>query len=147
MQLTKNFSLSEAQTTTTGLNNVIPNTEIMENVKATAEHIMQPLRDFLNIPITVNSWFRSLEVNRAVGGVSSSKHTLGEAVDFTCTKMLDAFDYIRYNLIFDQLIWEVRGGAIWIHVSYTREGKNRMQVMKARYNKVLKKMIYEHLIG
>ena len=147
MQLTKNFTLAEAQTTSTGLNNVIPNTEVMENVKAIAERIMQPLRDYLGVPITVNSWFRSIEVNRKIGGVSNSQHTLGEAVDFTCTKMLEAFEYIRKELMFDQVIWEVKGGTIWIHVSFKRTGKNRMKAMKAKYDKNLKKMVYEHLIG
>ena len=37
MNITKNFTLAEAQTTQTGLNNVIPNEDVMANVKAIAE--------------------------------------------------------------------------------------------------------------
>lgn len=33
--------------------------------------------------ISINSWYRPVEVNRAVGGVSNSTHILGSAVDFT----------------------------------------------------------------
>lgn len=33
--------------------------------------------------IYINSWYRPLEINRAVGGVSNSTHILGSGVDFT----------------------------------------------------------------
>ena len=141
-KITENFTWEEAQHTSTGLNNVITDTEIMENVKQVARSIMQPLRNHMKKPITVSSWFRSPQVNAEVGGSANSKHMRGEAVDFQCDDLLEAFDFIRTNLLFDQLIWEVKGNKRWIHVSYRRLGKNRNQVLVAQYNKQLGKFTY-----
>lgn len=44
---------------------------------------MDVIRDFFGVPITVNSWYRTPEYNKKVGGKPSSKHLLGIAVDFT----------------------------------------------------------------
>lgn len=132
MNITKNFTLAEAQTTQTGLNNVIPNEDVMANVKAIAEYIMQPLRDYLGTPVTINSWYRSPQVNAKIGGSKTSQHMKGEAVDFVCDNLDTAFNYIKDNkLAFDQLIYENNGVSKWIHVSYKRNGKNRRQVMLA----------------
>ena len=132
MNITKNFTLAEAQTTQTGLNNVIPNEDVMANVKAIAEYIMQPLRDYLGTPVIINSWYRSPQVNAKIGGSKTSQHMKGEAVDFVCDNLDIAFNYIKDNkLEFDQLIYENNGVKKWIHVSYKRNGKNRRQVMFA----------------
>jgi len=143
-KITENFTWEEAQHTSTGLNNVITDTEIMENVKQVARSIMQPLRNYMNKAITVTSWFRSPQVNAQVGGSATSSHMKGEAVDFVCSNLLEAFHYIRTNLLFDQLIWEVKGNKRWIHVSYRRLGKNRNQVLVAQFNKQQNKFNYVH---
>lgn len=141
-KITENFTWEEAQHTNTNLNNVIMNEEIIKNVRQVAESIMQPLRNYLGKPINVTSWYRSPQVNKQVGGSSNSQHLLGEAVDFQCFNLLEAFDYIRTNLLFDQLIWEVKGDKRWVHVSYKRLGKNRNQVLVASYNKQIQKWSY-----
>lgn len=43
---------------------------------------MEDVRNLLQRPIVVNSWFRSPALNKAVGGVPTSSHLLGLAVDF-----------------------------------------------------------------
>ena len=45
---------------------------------------------------------------------------------------LEIFNYIRYNLDFDQLIWEEGDdqSPAWVHVSYSAK-QNRNQVLKA----------------
>ena len=141
-KITENFTWEEAQHTNTGLNNVITDTEIMENVKQTAESIMQPLRNHMGKSITVSSWYRSLQVNIKIGGSTTSSHMKGEAVDFQCSDLLEAFNFIRTNLLFDQLIWEVKNNIHWIHVSYRRLGKNRNQVLVAQYNRQQGKFNY-----
>ena len=109
MKLTENFTIEEAQVTKhKQFNNVISDVNILENVKQIARSVMQPLRDYLGIPIIVSSWFRNPQLNAYVGGSSTSDHLRGEAVDFTCARMIDAYMYIKNNLLFHQLIWEIK---------------------------------------
>ena len=93
--------------------------------------MLQPARELYRKPIRVTSGFRSLAVNRAVGGVRNSQHTRGEAADITVNSKEEnkkLFELIRDNLSFDQLIDE--RDFSWIHVSYKSEEENRKQVLK-----------------
>lgn len=92
----------------------------------------------LKIPIT--SAFRSKELNQALSGSSrNSQHMHGEAFDLDMDGTMNGvtnaqiFNYIRFNLDFDQLIWEFGTDANpdWVHVSYDVSGKNRRNVFKA----------------
>ena len=50
--------------------------------------VIDDIRSYLGVPITITSAFRSLEHNKKVGGVSSSQHMLGEAIDFVVDKTI-----------------------------------------------------------
>lgn len=129
MKLTTNFSLSELTATNTGLANE-PNREQVAALIVLCGKVLQPTRDMYGGPICVNSGYRSLAVNRAVGGARSSQHTRGEAADITVQSRQGnkkLFELIRDNLSFDQLINERNYS--WIHVSYKSEEKNRKQVL------------------
>lgn len=102
-----------------------------------AELVFEPVRAHFGVPIFVSSFFRSPELNKAIGGARNSQHCTGEAIDldadvFGGVSNAEVFDYIRRNLIFDQLIWEfgTARNPEWVHVSYTA-GVNRKQVLKA----------------
>lgn len=130
MQITKNFTLAELTTTNTGIANE-PNRQQTSALITLCGKVLQPARDMIGEPIHVNSGFRSVAVNSAVGGARSSQHTRGEAADITVhsregNKQL--FELIRDNLPFDQLIDERNFS--WIHVSYKSEGENRKQVLR-----------------
>src|SRR5690606_13785286 len=117
MQLTKNFSLAELATTTTGLRNV-PTTSELAHLQMLTRNILQPLRDALGTPVLVNSGFRSAAVNKAVGGAATSQHRLGQAADIRVNGMTSAQLARRIaemGLPFDQLIEEF---GRWVHVSY-----------------------------
>jgi len=43
--------------------------------------LLDDLRELVNEPLTVNSSYRSVQKNLAVGGSSKSQHLLGNAVD------------------------------------------------------------------
>ena len=108
-----------------------PNEEQVENMKLLAEEVFEPLREWVDAPIKVNSMFRSLELNTALKGSKTSSHMKGEAMDITSMggkSNLEMFHYIKDNLCFDQLIWEFGKEPKWLHVSYNKEN-NRKQVL------------------
>ena len=108
-----------------------PNEEQVENMKLLAEKVFEPLREWVDAPIKVNSMFRSKELNSAIKGSLKSSHLNGEAMDITSMggkSNLEMFHWIKDNLCFDQLIWEFGAEPKWLHVSYNKDN-NRQQVL------------------
>lgn len=107
-----------------------PTKDIEENLIALVDNVLDPVREWYGKPIYVNSGYRCPELNKAVGGVSTSQHMKGQAADIDVHNNANnkkIFNYIRKKLKYDQLLWE-NGGA-WIHVSFRKDGKNRMQCL------------------
>lgn len=153
MMLSKNLSLAEVTKSATAKRRGIanePSEEHLENLKAVAEHIFQPVREEFMCPIFVSSGYRSEALNNAIGGSKTSQHSKGEALDldadvFGVITNADIFHYIQDNLIFDQLIWEFGTDEEpdWVHVSYRKNGGNRKAVLKAM--KQNGKTMYQHI--
>lgn len=59
----------------------IPTKDIIPNIIRAAK-ILQEVRDFYNKPISINSWFRPPAINKTAGGVSNSRHIIGDGIDF-----------------------------------------------------------------
>jgi zinc D-Ala-D-Ala carboxypeptidase len=120
-----------------GLSNM-PTPEHIENFKKLAENIFEPIRNNFRVPIHISSGYRSVELNKAIKGSSSSQHCKAEAIDVdmdgssngVTNKMV--FDYIYKNLNFDQLIWEYGNDSNpdWVHVSYSSSKPQRKQALK-----------------
>lgn len=133
MNLSKHVTRSEFERSETAINRGIDNSmnewEI-ERAKLVCENCFEPIREHLGQPIKINSGFRSGALNRAIGGATTSQHSLGEAIDLDLHDR-DLFEWIIDNVEFDQLIFE--GGttdkADWFHISY-RKGRNRKQVLR-----------------
>ena len=133
LKLSKNFTLQEFCKSSAakkhGLNNV-PNAEQISNLQALCDNVLQPLRDGLGEPVIINSGFRCPALNIITGGVKNSQHMKGEAADINVKGSKKyarkIIAYILENLVFDQLILERQGKAIWVHVSYSTKN-NRMQ--------------------
>ena len=137
MQLSKNFSLAEMTKSVTakrlGIDNT-PNEQQIEYLRELCANVLQPLRDELG-PILITSGLRVPELNKAVGGSGTSQHCAlnGAAADIDMdAKNTEVFNYIKDNLVFDQLIWEFGSKECpdWVHVSYNY-GKNRGQILRA----------------
>ena len=136
IMLTKNISLAEAvssQAATRLKINNTPNADVICKLRLTAEKVVQPVRDHFGQPIRISSAYRNPEVNKAVGGSKTSQHMTGEAFDIQGTNGItnaQIFNYIKNNLVFDQLIWEfgTTTNPAWVHVSYKATG-NRKQVL------------------
>ena len=126
----KHFTMNELSRTSTGLDNT-PNVEIIDNLTALVDNVLDPLRELIGMPIHVSSGYRSAAVNKAVKGAANSQHTKGEAADISCKNNGLLFRLIRDNFTFDQLIWEFGDDnyPAWVHVSYSK--KNRKQVLRA----------------
>ena len=114
-----------------------PNEDQLNNMVKLAEQIFEPLRTYANGPIKVNSFFRSVELNKAIGGSSKSQHCHGQAIDLDDTfghlTNAEMYRFIKEHLDFDQMIWEFGDddNPNWVHVSYTSEDKNRNRCLKA----------------
>jgi len=114
-----------------------PNDEQLSNMKLVAEKIFEPIRKHFKGPIKVNSFFRSPELNKAIGGSTKSQHCKGRAIDiddgFKFATNAEMFWWIRDNLDFDQMIWEFGddNNPNWVHVSYVSSEKNRNRCLKA----------------
>lgn len=116
--------LSHSQTATSrGIDNT-PKDEIKENLEVMIDRLLDPVREQWGSPITVNSGYRGLELNKAVGGVATSQHTKGQAVDITAgspEKNKALFEMIQASdMEYDQLIDE--RNFTWLHLSYKVTG-------------------------
>jgi hypothetical protein len=130
MQLTPHFSLAELTVTNTKIDNT-PSKEVIEVLRTTAFY-MEKVREILgNVAITINSGYRSPDVNGQVGGTSNSSHTYGYAVDFTAyghTPLTISNILAKSNLKFDQLIYE----KTWVHISFDPRMRGNILTLKGK---------------
>lgn len=137
MMLSKNFSLDEMTRSETAKKKNIDNTpdpRQIEFLRELCEKVLQPVRDAFG-PVNISSGYRSPKLNVAIGGSTSSQHCAlrGAAADISMgEKNKDVFNFIKDELVFDQLIWEfgTDENPSWVHVSY-HYGHNRKQILKA----------------
>jgi hypothetical protein len=113
-----------------------PNKEQLSNMVKLAEEVFEPLREYANGPIKINSFFTP-ELNKAIGGSVKSQHCHGQAIDIDDTyghlTNAEMFYHIKKYLDFDQMIWEFGDddNPDWVHVSYVSPDKNRNRCLKA----------------
>jgi len=136
-KLGKYFSLEELTVTHENLDNT-PDTIATQKLKVLVQNLLDPVREMYGFPICVNSGFRTLAVNKAIGGATKpiSQHTKGEAADLDCADNARLFYLIRDHFNYDQLIWE-EGSNLqpdWVHVSFKAQG-NRNQILKFKNKK------------
>jgi len=118
-----------------GIDNT-PNAEQLKSMRYVAVEVFEKVREHFGKAIDVNSFFRHPDVNAVIGGSKSSQHCLGEAMDIdgdrTGVDNAEIFEFIKANILFDQLIWEFgdEEKPAWVHVSRKEEG-NRRQVLMA----------------
>jgi len=137
MQLTNNFSLAEMTKSETALRLNLPNDpsqEVIDNLKALCEKVLQPVREHYGKGVKVNSGFRHPDVNAAVGGVRTSDHCMGQAADIEIPGVPnhELADWIANNLDFTQVILEFYTRGVpdsgWVHVSYVPSNLKKQQL-------------------
>lgn len=131
MRLSKNYVLNDFIYSRMAIENGLDNTpkgREVEAIKNLVEKLLQPLCDFCGFPIYITSGDRSIEVNRLVGGVESSQHVKGEAVDcYTGGGKGLLYNLGKSELPFDQAILYSRKNML--HLSLSLTGDNRKQVI------------------
>ena len=148
MNLSANFTLKELTKSDTatrlGLDNT-PDDEALENLKTLCEKVLQPVREYFDKSVTVNSGYRSPESNAAVGGSKTSDHCKGMAADIEIVGVANAdlAQWIMDNLEYTQLILEFYTPGIpdsgWVHVSYD---PNNLKKQELTATKVAGKTTY-----
>ena len=142
MKLTANFTLDELVKSQTAVRkdiNNMPNPDQIENLKALAANILQPVRSHFDKPLIISSGFRCAELCIAIGSSINSQHAKGEAADFEIwgTSNEELATWIKSELEYDQLIlefWsEENPNSGWVHCSYS-SNQNRNQSLVASKN-------------
>lgn len=126
----KYFTIEELTRSTTarlrGIDNT-PSQQVINNLIALVDNVLDPLREAWGKPIHVNSGYRCRALNKAVGGVPASQHMRGEAADITAggkEANRELYSLLRQlNLPVDQAINEKDFS--WIHVSYGPRHRRR----------------------
>ena len=140
VRISKHITYKEATRSATalrlGIENV-PTQYELQNMEMVAKHVFEPLREAVDAPIKINSFFRCEELNKAIGGSTKSQHCQGRAIDiddvYGSVSNAFMYYYIKDNLDFDQLIWEfgTDHNPDWVHVSYVDADSNRKRCLKA----------------
>ncbi len=135
-RLSKNFVLAEFTKSSTAVRLGIDNTPtqpIIDNIKELVDLVLQPIADHYG-RVSVNSGYRSPELNKAINGAATSQHLQGLAADIEVPGVsnYDLACWIRDNLKFDQLILEFYTpgdpNSGWVHVSISKS-KFRNEVL------------------
>lgn len=125
-QITNDFYLDEFERSQTATRHGIDNSvkiagHVYGNICRLCSDVLQPVRDYVGTVINVSSGYRSLKLNRRVGGVDTSQHVSGLAADINAvgkTPMELAREIVQMQaageIQFDQLILEF---GQWVHVS------------------------------
>jgi len=125
MKLSKDFYLSEFTKSKTAIKFGINNQPDYQQEKAIRYLVtkgLQPLRTALG-QIHISSGLRVPELNKRLGGSSTSYHCRGMACDIDNDGVRDApsnqevFFYIMHNLPYSELIWEFNDdiSPSWVH--------------------------------
>ena len=137
MQLSKHFKLSEFTKSQVAVRKGIKNTPSSGEIKNLTDlcyGVLEKARVKFDKPVTINSGFRCLELNRAIGSGDSSQHCKGMASDIEIPGVpnIQLAYWIQANCDFDQLILEFyrpeEDSAGWVHVSFNQD-HNRKQVL------------------
>jgi len=95
-------------------------------------------------PVIITSGYRNPAYNKKIGGAISSQHQFGTAADFIVPRqdLYDVFEWIKSEMLFDQVIFEIKDGKEWIHFSYLIDPhSNRREALTSKFDD--QKMTYQ----
>ena len=121
------FSLEEFTRSSTAKRLKIDNTpsdEVIRNIQYGVQMVLDPLRRILQAPIIITSGYRCATLNKAVGGVTNSWHTKGNAADLRIKNEEEAkaiFQILKTLPSVDTVLFEHSSASIWMHVQWDME--------------------------
>jgi zinc D-Ala-D-Ala carboxypeptidase len=141
-RLSENFTLDEFTRSQTasrqGIANVPP-ADTIPAIRHLVERVLQPARDHFGKSMNINSGYRSPQLNKAIGGATTSQHmwsSLWAAADVEVFGLdnLTLANWIKEHCPFDQLIAECYSpsegpNSGWVHVSLRTDNKDRKEVL------------------
>lgn len=142
MKLTEHFSSEELTYSDTAKKLGIDNTVGADmNKLGQLAKMLEVIRAIFNLPLHINSAYRSPKLNAAVNGSKTSQHLVSEAADLRAPNghtNKELFEGIKKlvetkKLNIGQLIWEygTKDEPAWVHVSLPRtNGKPNNQILK-----------------
>lgn len=146
VKLTKNFNLKEFLRSSSYPNLVqVPNSYIINCLKAFCINVLQPLRDFLGSSVRITSGWRNKDLNKAVGGVKDSTHQIlvegvpiGVAADIsTDHHQGEVCKFLYYNTPATTIIYYPNTGHIHVGIRNNRRGTKTLLIkIKKGYEKV-----------
>ena len=134
--ITKNFSMEELVASNTarmkGIDNT-PDKEVEARLVQLAQQVLQPLRNRYGKPIKISSGYRCQALNKAIGGVSTSQHLKGEAVDINNGQIENKKLFLLASKLIKEGVMEVgqlidEKGYKWLHISLP-DNKHRNQIL------------------
>lgn len=144
--MSEHFSLAEytrsAKAAEMGIGNIIPASLVPAAMQTL--QMLEGIRAFLcsaaghEVPMLLNSGFRSPALNAAVGSSKTSDHLLASAADWhapafgppnlLCRALAPHVELLGIG----QLIYECRGGAEWVHTSWRMPSKMINRILTIR---------------
>ena len=131
------FSMEELIRSDTAVRHQIknkPSFDEWENIQRLVRDVLDPLREYMGTPVRITSGYRCHELNRIVGGSTTSYHMAGLAADLIAAdgslsvhKICDviASSSWPFDLVIDEF-------GQWVHVQVAAEGiKPRGLALKA----------------
>ena len=144
MKLTANFSLDELVKSQVaerkGINNN-PSPMQIDNLRALAVNILQPIRSQFAKPLIISSGFRCAQLCIEIGSSINSEHCADNksaAADFEIPGVdnKELAEWIKSNLEYNQLILEFyRDGepsSGWVHCSYSTDLNKKQSLIAYR---------------
>ena len=104
--------------------------QYLNNLYILCNYILEPIRCYYNVPITVTSGFRCKELNEKVGGSKTSQHNYGEAADIivkdkTVDEVFNDIKDGKIDICYRQLIKEKINGKFWVHIAMVKMPYNK----------------------
>lgn len=122
MNLTTNFKLSEFRCKD---GTDVP-AELLPNVQKLANEL-QKLRDELELPIKINSGYRTKPYNKKIGGATNSMHVQAKAADIVVTDITPTNLYKRIEKLIEEGKVNFKGVGVYdtfVHVD-VRDRRSR----------------------
>lgn len=114
----------------------MPGSRECRMLHALVNNLLDPLREYMGIPIRVTSGYRSAALYMRIGGVPNSQHVEGKAADVTTGSREGNIELVEavltmFDGLYDQMI--VYEDFKWIHLSFDWERYERGEDQRGDY--------------